>query len=133
MTETPKKKPVKRTTKRVVAKTTRKKKVVVPRAKRPKKLRLTPQERRFLEYPPTAGTWRCPCGIVNGRTAEYCLSCMEPVGDTPKLVYDIYAKACVKVGIEEGGMWKYSDKLRSPIVRYSGSWKIAELPEGLTI
>jgi hypothetical protein len=131
MTEPPKKKT---TVRKTVAKKRVTKKVVTPRVKKPKKLTLTVMERRLLEYPPTPTTWKCTCGMVNGGSAVRCFVCATHQGEGTTLLYEVYTKACDKVGIIPGQKWKYSDKLRTPIYQAPGErWKPMEPTEGLVV
>ena len=101
---------------------------------RSKKLRLTIEEKRLLEYPPTEKTWKCACDAPNAGSSTICWVCRGK--RTKKLLWPIYVGACKKVEIEPGDQWKIIDRMRNicKVKRKGrGVWVEHPLPEGYTL
>ncbi len=125
----PVKAPVKAPAKRTPSTTTTKKREIV---KRKKRLKLTGEEIRLLEYNPTKTTWKCECGLANSGKMKVCWACGKPKNKV--LLWPVYVAACVKVGVEEGTQWKIVDKNRDLTkVKKNGKWEVIDLPEGTTL
>lgn len=117
--------------KRTPSTATSKKKELVAK-KRKKKLGLTVREQSLLLHPPTATTWLCTCDIANNGKHLRCWVCGKE--QTSKLLWPIYEKACAKVGIEVGTLWRIKSKINGTMmIREPGQkWKEIELPEDTT-
>jgi hypothetical protein len=101
---------------------------------RTKKLRLTLEEKRLLEYPPTKKTWKCECDTINSGSMAKCWTCAKP--KTKKLMWPIYTAACEKVLITPGDQWKIIDS-RANFAKVkregTGKWVEHPLPEGYSL
>jgi len=117
--------------KRTPSTTTSKKKAAVAK-KRKKRLNLTQREQGLLLHPPTKESWLCSCDIINSGKNEHCWVCGKK--QTTKLLWPLYEKACAKVGIEVGTLWRIKSKINGTIMlREPGKkWREIELPEDTT-
>lgn len=110
------------------------KKTKTAKPKKQKKLKLSKQEKNILLYPPTTTTWLCAKGTeyihINAGSADRCLWCGEAKPESPKLLWPTYLKACEKVDVEPGTLWKQVSDKTILIKRKDEPWKVlgAETP-----